>query len=60
MLQSTKESNTDFNQTLQNVWFKLVLYSKLSGGLANNLIDLKKYLFYTKNQANATKHKNII
>jgi hypothetical protein len=44
MLQSTKESNTDFNQTLQNVWFKLVLCSKLCGGMANNLIDLKTIL----------------
>lgn len=38
-----KITNADFNQTLQKVWLKSVLCSKLGGGLANNLIDLKKY-----------------
>ena len=42
MLVYIKMSNTYFNQTLQNIWLKSVLCSKLGGGLANNLIGFKK------------------
>ena len=44
MLFDINISNTDFNQTLQNVWLKSVLCSKLGGGLVNNMIDLKNIL----------------
>lgn len=44
MLFDINITNTDFNQTLQKVWLKSVLCSKLGGGLANSLIDLGNIL----------------
>ena len=56
-------TNTDFNQTLQNIWLKSVLCSKLVGGLANSLIDFNvdvPPLQYNYDEIKAMLHERIL